>query len=225
MNREQGGYSWKFAFKYARYAHSFSSKPPGCPQTTRPLAPYRSMKSYNVPRAVFRILCFPGLFTSSGPKARPPHFTLRDQKSVRAGWLPWSQQSSVWIWNFPGSASSSCELCVWAVYVLWMNEFQFSYFSLNLLFGAKWLHLTNRWHVRPKALTHHPIPQPAWWWQPENLLKVLWIVSEQKPCVLGYFKPHQRRELTRSVLVFLTGHKTCWMKFGNCLGLQWCSNT
>lgn len=34
MNREQGGYSWKFAFKYARYAHSFSSKPPGCPQTT-----------------------------------------------------------------------------------------------------------------------------------------------------------------------------------------------
>lgn len=55
--------------------------------------------------------------------------------------------------------------------------------------------------------------------------KASWkLLGEQSNCVLSYFKPHQRRVLTRSALVFLTGYETCWMKVGNCSGLPHCSN-
>lgn len=81
-------------------------------------------------------------------------------------------------------------------------------------FTAKRLNFTNRQHVRSKN------SDGSW----KTSWKLLCIFREQSHCVLGYFKPHQRRVLTRGALVFLTGYETCWMKVVNCSGLQCCSN-
>lgn len=181
-----------------RYVHSFPSNllhP--TPAALRPLThrpPDKSIKSFSVPPPC----CFPHFLFAwcvqfQRAKGQTPTILLPRPKACQSPSRPEAETylpRSIW----------QCTLSTWSFSAPRVQLWWIVCFTVNMWMEVYWnsaatgRHFTDRRSLLPKT-------SPPWWWQQENLLKALHIVSEQNRCVLSYFKPHQRHELTRRVLV------------------------